>query len=102
MEVKVWLFIICYGFGNGFRTSILPTMTADLFPGNRVGSVYGIMTSAITISTSLAPWFAGYMFDVTGSYREAFSMVIGCLLVACTLFWLIVPRTKKKDRRRSE
>jgi len=96
MGVKVWLFIICYGFGNGFRTSILPTMTADLFPGNRVGSVYGIMTSAITISTAFAPGFAGYLFDVTGSYREAFSLVIGFLVLACILFWLVAPQKKKR------
>jgi MFS family permease len=101
MGIKIWLFIICFGFGNGFRTSILPTMTADLFAGNRVGSVYGIMASAITISTSFGPWFAGYLYDATGSYREAFSMVIGCLVLACILFWLVAPRKKEKDCRRS-
>lgn len=99
MGIEIWLFIICYGFGNGFRTAILPTMTADLFPGDRVGSVYGIMASAITISTAFGPWFAGYLFDVTGSYREAFSMVIGCLVMACILIWLVAPRKKKKDCR---
>jgi MFS family permease len=99
MGIKIWLFMICYGFGNGSRTAILPTMTADLFPGERVGSVYGILASAITISTSFAPWFAGYLFDVTGSYRQAFSMVIGCLVMACIVIWLVAPQQKKKDRR---
>jgi MFS family permease len=99
LGIKIWLFIICYGIGNGSRTAILPTMTADLFPGDRVGSVYGIMASAITISTAFAPWFAGYLYDATGSYREAFSMVIGCLVLACILIWLVAPQKKKKDRR---
>lgn len=94
MRITIPLFILCYGFGNGFRTSILPTVTADLFPGNRVGSLYGLLASAITISAAFGPWFAGYLHDVTGTYRSAFGIVTGCLISACIMFWLVAPRKR--------
>jgi len=89
---KIPFFILCYGFGNGFRTSILPSTTADLFPGNRVGSVYGLLASAITVSAAFGPLFAGHLHDLTGTYNGVFWIVIGCLLMACILLWLVAPR----------
>ena len=94
--VKIPFFILCYGFGNGFRASILPTITADLFPGNRVGSVYGLLASAITISAAFGPWFAGFLHDITGSYIPTFFIVMGCLSAGCILVWLVAPRKHAK------
>lgn len=89
---KILFFILCYGFGNGFRTSILPSVTADLFPGKRIGSVYGLLASAITISAAFGPWFAGYLYDVTGTYGSVLWIVVGCVAMSCVLLWLVAPR----------
>jgi MFS family permease len=89
---KLPFFILCYGFGNGFRTSILPSVTADLFPGKRIGSVYGLLASAITVSAAFGPWFAGHLFDLTGTYRSVLWIVAGCLAMSGVLLWLVAPR----------
>ena len=93
--IRLLLFIFCYGFGNGFRTSIMPTITADLFPGRHVASVYGVLTSAMTCGTAFGPLFAGYIHDVTGTYAIPFRIVIGALVMACVFVWLVAPRKIK-------
>ncbi len=94
--VNIPLFILIYGVGNGSRTSIMPTLTADLFPGNRVGSVYGLLATAITMSAAFGTWFAGWLHDLTGTYTLTFWIVIFFLLIVCILIWLIKP-PKKTD-----
>lgn len=42
-----------------------------------------------TVSSALGSWFAGFCFDVTGSYRVAFALSI--LFYACrsVAFWML-------------
>jgi sugar phosphate permease len=85
-------FVLCYGFGNGFRSSVMPSITADVFHGKRVGSIYGTFATAMTCGAGLGPWLAGHLYDVTGRYTIPFLMVIAFLNVACVLVWIVAPR----------
>ncbi len=96
-SLRIALFVFCYGFGNGFRSSLMPSITADVFHGKRVGSIYGTFATALTCGGALGPWLAGHLHDVTGSYTLPFMMVIGAVSLACILVWIVAPRKAWKE-----
>lgn len=96
-SVRLGLFMLCYGFGNGFRSSLLPSITADIFHGKRVGSIYGTFATAITGGAALGPWLAGHLYDIMGNYNIPFTMVMGFVSLACILVWIVAPRKLRKE-----
>jgi len=96
-SVRLAFFVLCYGLGIGFRSSLMPSITADVFHGKRVGSIYGTFASAMTCGGALGPWMAGYMYDVTGHYTIPFMMVIGFVSLACIFVWIVAPGKARKE-----
>ena len=45
----------------------------------------GVASSIIGLTLGVAPWFAGKVFDVTGSYHLVLMLGIPCTLVAGAL-----------------
>jgi len=43
------------------------------------------------IGGGVAPWFGGYVHDLTGSYRIAFLIAVGFCAVGAACFWLARP-----------
>ena len=48
------------------------SMVADYYGRKYFGTINGLTHIAMAVTTVVGPVFAGYMFDVTGSYRLAF------------------------------
>jgi len=96
-NIRLALFVSFYGFGNGFRSSLMPSITADVFHGKRVGSIYGTFATAMTCGGALGPWLAGHLYDVTGYYTIPFVMVIGSVSLACILVWIVAPRKTRLE-----
>jgi MFS family permease len=72
---KAWIFYIfgaIFGFAYGGLVSLQSPLIADLFGLSSHGSIFGIITFAITIGGGVGPAFAGYMLDLTNSYRIPF------------------------------
>ncbi|HZK67183.1 MAG TPA: hypothetical protein VFD42_06525, partial [Chloroflexota bacterium] len=55
---------------------------ADMVPGGAFGS-----------------WFAGYLFDATGSYLAAFALAACCSLAGGACMWLAAPRKVRRAQR---
>lgn len=98
----VYAHAILFGFGQASRASIFSTTSADLFHGNRFGSINGFIFSGQGVGYAIAPWLGGYIYDTTGSYRWAFLLAMGCVLLSCILLWVTAPRKVKSMRRRIE
>lgn len=93
--VAPW-FVVVYGvvFGFGYAVSaiIVPTMTADVFGGRSFGAIFGAMTLGLGLGSAGGAWFAGLVFDLTGSYLMALALAAGVCVLSIHAVWLIAPR----------
>jgi MFS family permease len=68
------------GFGFGMRIAQLSTIPADVFAGPHLGAILGVVQAGGGLGGAIGPFLAGWLFDVTRSYRLAF--LAACVAVA--------------------
>jgi MFS family permease len=90
----LYAYALFFGLGFGARGPIITAIAAQLFPGRRFGVIYGLLSVGNGIGGGLAPWFGGFVHDLTGSYRVAFLIAIGFCATGATCFWLARPRRR--------
>ena len=83
----LYAYALFFGLGFGARGPIITAMAAQLFPGRRFGVIYGILSVGNGIGGGLAPWYAGAVYDLTGSYRVAFLIAVGFCVLGSACFW---------------
>ena len=88
----LYVYALLFGLGFGARGPIITAIAADLFPGRRFGAIYGYMSLGNGLGGAIGPWFAGAVFDFTGSYRVAFLIATLFCLAGSACFWLAQPR----------
>ena len=86
----LYAYALFFGLGFGARGPIITAMASQLFPG-RFGAIYGLLSVGNGIGGGAAPWFAGVVHDLTGSYRWAFLVAVGFCVVGSACFWLARP-----------
>jgi MFS family permease len=74
--ILVYPFVLLYGIGAGARGTSFVSLKADIFPGKSFGRILGFSQLGAGLASGLGPWFAGYIFDVMGSYQWAFVLVL--------------------------
>ena len=87
----LYAYAIFFGLGFGARGPIITAIAAQLFPGRHFGVIYGLLSVGNGIGGGLAPWFGGFVHDLTGSYRVAFLVAVGFCAVGAGCFWLARP-----------
>jgi len=85
----LWLHACFFGLTWGARGPAITAKTADLFPGGRLGTILGVITIGSGIGSAVGAWAAGWIFDLSGSYRLAFSLSIAAYLCGCAAFWTL-------------
>ncbi len=90
----VYLFCACFGFGMGGVIPIHQSFLGECFGRESFGSIYGLMAPFTVLFQALGQPFAGYVFDVTGSYHLAFLLFIVNYLLAA----IIISSVKRKPR----
>ncbi|MDP2718393.1 MAG: MFS transporter [Dehalococcoidia bacterium] len=75
------------GIGYGGIVPLRPVLQLDLFGRETFGTVQGLLMALVTVGSIVAPPFAGWMFDSTGSYRPAFVVlsIVSLLTIPVTL-----------------
>eukprot|EP01114_Cavostelium_apophysatum_P003798 TRINITY_DN13932_c0_g1_i1.p1 TRINITY_DN13932_c0_g1~~TRINITY_DN13932_c0_g1_i1.p1 ORF type:complete len:367 (-),score=29.52 TRINITY_DN13932_c0_g1_i1:16-1116(-) len=74
--VGLAIFSFVFGFVGGGFISTLPTVAAEYFGIQKVGSIIGPLYSSAAIGNTVGPPIAGIIFDKTGSYLG------GCVIAA--------------------
>ncbi len=72
---KLWmfyLFAVVYGFAHGGIFTVISPIIAEYFGIRSHGLLFGVAAFAGTVGGFIGPIFAGYIFDITESYRIAF------------------------------
>jgi MFS family permease len=75
-----------------------PTI-AEFFGTGSHGLLYGIVLASGTVGGAAGPLMAGYTFDLTGSYRVAFLILILLAVLGFVLITLLQP-SREGDARR--
>jgi MFS family permease len=66
------IFILVYAPGYGGGATLMFAIRADYFGRRHFGTIMGLMDFIQTWGVVLGPVFAGWVWDVTGSYSTAF------------------------------
>jgi MFS family permease len=76
-----YLFAAVYGFAHGGFFSLVSPLIAKFFGTKSHGLLFGIVIFSSTIGGAIGPFMAGYIFDVTASYKIIFII----LVILCTI-----------------
>ena len=81
-----YFYVLFYGLGEGARSIMFVSLKAKIFPGKSFGRILGFSQMGSGLASAAGPWLAGYIFDVSGTYFYAFSLVlIFKILSVCTV-----------------
>ena len=81
--VLLWTYAVFFGIGVG---SWLPTMSmlvSSTFGVASYGVIFGAVSMALSIGAATGPLAAGYIYDQTGNYQPAFSLLM--VLAVCSM-----------------
>jgi MFS family permease len=88
-HLLLWLHACFFGLTWGARGPAITAKTADLFPGSQLGAILGVITIGSGLGAAIGSWGAGFVFDLTGSYRIAFTLSIVSYLCGVVAFWAL-------------
>jgi MFS family permease len=91
-HLLLWLFACLFGITWGARGPAITAKTADLFPGRQLGAILGVITIGSGLGSGLGAWGAGFIYDVSGSYKLAFTLSIVAYALGCLAFWALRDR----------
>lgn len=84
-----WLHSCFFGLTWGARGPSITAKTADLFPGPNLGTILGVITIGTGLGAAAGSWLAGFLFDLTGSYRAPFIGSIIAYVAGSVAFWAL-------------
>ena len=96
--VMAFLFAVLYGIGFGGRIPLLTAIRGEYFGRKAFATIMGLSQFPNNIAMIGAPLFAGYMFDMRGSYFIPFS-AFAALNFAGAALMLFVKKPKVFDER---
>jgi MFS family permease len=86
---KFYLFAVVHGFAHGGFFALVSPLVAGLFGTRSHGLILGFVIFSSTIGGAIGPVMAGYIFDVSESYRLVFwilsAMSLAGLLLTASL-----------------
>jgi MFS family permease len=88
-HLLLWLHACLFGITWGARGPAVTAKTADLFPGPHLGAILGVITVGSGLGAAIGSWGAGWIYDVSGSYRLAFILSIVSYVIGVVAFWAL-------------
>ena len=90
-EAMIYAWFVIYGLGMGTGFALMLPLRMRYFGRKSIGSIIGIaQTFALPVGI-LAPIWTGWIYDTTGSYIFAFTIIAGLLVFAGVLTLFILP-----------
>ena len=80
-----------HGIALGGFFIMRPLMVANYFGREHLGAINGILRPFVTLSGALSPLLVAGMFDIYGSYKEAFLLIIVTWFAAAAVVYLAKP-----------
>jgi sugar phosphate permease len=82
----LFVYALLFGFGYGSITALMPFLLADRFGRHILGASYGMQVFFVmAIGGSTGPMITGYIYDLTGSYANAWLLHLAVLVIVTIL-----------------
>ncbi len=91
----LYLFAVIYGVAHGGFFALISPVVAELFGLGSHGVIFGIVIFGSAIGGAIGPVLAGHMFDITGSYYQAFLICAAVAVIGFILTLLLRPPSRK-------
>ena len=88
-------FLVTFSPGYGAPIPLRPAIQGEYFGRKQFGTIQGLLLSLSTVSSMIGPPFAGWICDVTGSYRLAF-LILAAIPAVGILFFFLTPPPRHK------
>jgi MFS family permease len=89
--IFIYMAISLFGLGIGIQTTAKPAMVSRFFGRKNYGTITGIQALLLLPAQIGAPIFAGWIYDVTGSYMQAFTTTLTLTLIGVILYFFAQP-----------
>ena len=90
---------LVFGLSYGGCVALLPSLCGDLFGRAHVGSVVGVIFAIAGSPAAVGPYLAGWLYDLSGSYRSTFLIAAGLNALAFVLTGVLAWRVNRAPRR---
>jgi MFS family permease len=90
----VLAFATLHGLAWGLRGPQMAAIRADYFGRTHFATILGVSNALIIIGTISGPVIAGYVYDITNSYRIGF-IIVAALAAAGSLFFILAPKPQR-------
>jgi MFS family permease len=87
----VYLYSSLTGIGFGGMIVLLPHVMGAYFGRTHFSRIVGWTTPVVTMASAVSPMFAGFLFDMTGSYFVPFTIATALLFACCILVLMARP-----------
>jgi sugar phosphate permease len=82
----LFVYALLFGFGYGSITVLMPFLLADRFGRHILGASYGMQVFFVmAIGGTSGPMITGYIYDLTGSYANAWILNLAVLVIVTFL-----------------
>jgi OFA family oxalate/formate antiporter-like MFS transporter len=96
----LFVFAAFFGFGYGGHGTQFPALTGEIFGLTHMGAILGAVVFFWGMGSALGSTMAGYIFDMTGSYRGAFMTGAAAMLMAGTTTIFLSKPVKQRSLNR--
>ncbi|NMA92533.1 MAG: MFS transporter [Firmicutes bacterium] len=87
----LYLFALLFGASYGALLGLAVLISAQMFGLLSLGTITAAIMFLYTCGGAIGPALTGYLFDLTGGYREAFIIFLGLALAALMISLLLKP-----------
>jgi MFS family permease len=84
----IMLFVVLYGIGYGGTIPVSSSLRASYFGRKAYATITGYTTFFTAMTNIAYPIFAGWSYDVSGSYTSAFTIIAGAQALAIVFMYL--------------
>ena len=100
-----WPLLVLYtasGFGFGMRIAQLAAIPADAFAGPHLGAILGVVQAGGGLGGAIGPFLGGWLFDLTGNYRIAFTAAALAVGGSAVAAWVAARKPSAHGRKALE
>lgn len=85
---------ILFGLATGGENDLVTFVASRLLELNAFTRAYAVIIALFSITASVGPFLAGYIFDRTGSYQTFLILVILATSIGAIIMWFMLPSNK--------